>query len=284
MRVIVPEPGVAAMALRCAQPVGGNAFVANKAYASAAFVLVRSGRGRLVAAGREIPVEPGMLISCPPGGVELYVPAPHEIDVIALPERARAVPGGSRTIEVPLVRRLDALEVLIWSDRLAQVAALIAAEAFDDAAARTLNDAFMERFWLGRSGIELVTATLDTMRVRLDRIVSLERLAADLGYTRNHLNDITRDATGVSLGMWLSGMRMAAARALIVGADAPIADVAGAIGFHDPAYFARAFRCFHGVPPIAWRIAHRFDDPRRSQIVDDKEAAFAGIVPLAVSA
>lgn len=280
---MVPEPGTAALALRCAQPSGGTPFYARHAYASAALVLVRAGRGRLVAVGREIAVEPGTLISCPPGGVELYVDAPHDIDVIALPERARGFDAWG-TIEVPLVRRLDALEVIGWSERLAACAALIAADAFDEVAARALNEAFMERFWLGRNGIEVVGATLELMHARFDRIVSLERLAADVGYTRNYLNDITRDATGVPLGAWLSGVRMAQARRLLVADDAPIAEVAGAIGFADPAYFARAFRRFHGVPPIAWRIAHRTDDPRRSQIVGRKEAVLAGVMPLQISA
>ena len=285
LRVMVPEPGIAALALRCAQPPDGSPFFAREAYASAAIVLVRAGRGRLVAVGREIAVEPGTLISCPPGGVELYIEAPHELDVIALPERARSETRAWRTIEVLLVRRLDALEMIDWSERLAGCAALIAADAFDDAAAQALNEAFMERFWLGRNGIELVGATLEVMHARLDRIASLERLAADVGYTRNHLNDITRDATGASLGTWLSGMRMAQARRLLVGTDEPIAEVAGAIGFGDPAYFARAFRRFHGVPPIAWRIAHRADDPRRSQIVSNKMTALAeGITPLGISA
>ena len=284
VRVMVPEPGVPGLALRCAQPRGGTPFFARHAYASAAVVLVRAGRGRLWAVGRAISIEPGMLISCPPGGVELYIEAPHEIDVIALPERVRSETGAWRTIEVPLVRRLDALEVDAWSKRLADCAELIAADAFDDAAAGALHDALMERFWLGRNGIEIVGATLDAMHARLDRIVSLERLAADVGYTRNYLNDITRDATGVSLGTWLGGMRMAQARHLLVGADVPIADVAGAIGYGDPAYFARAFRRFHGVPPIVWRIAHRADDPRRAQVVGSKESALAGVVPLGISA
>ena len=34
-------------------------------------------------------------------------------------------------------------------------------------------------------------------------------------------------------------------------------EIGAACGYDDPAYFSRAFRRVHGIPPALWRAAHR---------------------------
>ena len=71
--------------------------------------------------------------------------------------------------------------------------------------------------------------------------LSLERLAGDVGYTANYLNDLTRLHTGRPLGGWIAEMRMFRARTALEQTDLPVADIGVMCGYDDPAYFSRFF-------------------------------------------
>lgn len=273
LRIVVSEPGIGAQTMHCSGSAGMPAFRVRYAYTSGALVLVRTGFGWANAAGRMTDVRPGTLLWSPPGGVDVFVTAPYQIDVLVIPEPRDAY-RDERRPPIALSRQLGAGDALSWNERLDAFMRLADDGAFDEDAERAIFDAFMEPL-LVQSGKrrEVVGGTLGTLRREAAHIETLDTLASGLGYTRNHLNDLTRDATGASLGTWLSGIRMARARELLIHDDTPIATVGAESGYADPAYFARAFRRFHGVPPIAWRIAHRPDDPRRSLIVAEKEFA-----------
>jgi AraC-like DNA-binding protein len=59
---------------------------------------------------------------------------------------------------------------------------------------------------------------------------------------------------------------MTRARHDIECSDLPIGEIGAACGYDDPAYFSRAFRRIHGVPPAHWRLAKRAKDDVSSRL------------------
>ena len=274
-RIILPEaPAIAKYS--CPDDPEPHVFLACS-FGHWAIVLVRSGRGTIDHAGHRFAIEPGMLICAPPAYVEIDMSADSDVRVVSLEERSATVKDTWSSFSVPLVRRLDRAEVAAWTDRLVLAEHKIATGAFGDGDVRALKTAFMERFWLlaRPSAQRVVHETVSNLERELDRISTLDGFAADLGYTRNHLNDVMHDLTGASLGAWLTGMRMARARIALAAGDTPIAALGASVGYDDPAYFSRVFRRYHGVSPQLWRIAHRPGDARHREIVEQKILALA---------
>ena len=56
---------------------------------------------------------------------------------------------------------------------------------------------------------------------------------------------------------YLIQMRLKRACELLETTDAAVKDIAREVGYQDPCYFGRAFRCQHGASPGEYREAHR---------------------------
>jgi transcriptional regulator GlxA family with amidase domain len=166
------------------------------------------------------------------------------------------------------IRELSAADGRAWHQRMADVAARAAAGRFDAADVTRLKNAALPHVWQHDSNKARRTlhAVFESIWAQLATPLTLERLAAEAGYTANYLNDLTRMHTGRAVGRWITEMRMARARVALEQTDAPVADVGVACGYDDPAYFSRVFRRAHGVPPHTWRIAARPVDARHTSV------------------
>ena len=91
--------------------------------------------------------------------------------------------------------------------------------------------------------------------------ISLRDVASALGYSRSHLTNVVRLATGKPLNAWIIERRIAAAQQQLTGPYATVAEVASAVGFGDVAHFSRKFKRIVGVTPSEWRRRHT-DLPR----------------------
>lgn len=85
--------------------------------------------------------------------------------------------------------------------------------------------------------------------------LSVDLLASWLGVGADQLTRSFRRATGTTPMARLVRLRMERAASLLATTAMPVAAVATATGFADPAYFCRAFRRAHGLPPGRWRRA-----------------------------
>ena len=95
---------------------------------------------------------------------------------------------------------------------------------------------------------ELARDYLDAHATRAVTSVELERAA---GIDRYALARHFRALYATSPHRYLLMRRLARARALI-GADAPLAEIATATGFADQAHFSRHFKNAYGLPPGRW--------------------------------
>jgi AraC family transcriptional activator of pobA len=77
--------------------------------------------------------------------------------------------------------------------------------------------------------------------------------ARELGVSPGHLNALCRGALRQSAGQLLRRRLTLEAKRLLAHSELTAAEVGFALGFEDPAYFARFFRREAGVPPTAFR-------------------------------
>jgi AraC-like DNA-binding protein len=83
-----------------------------------------------------------------------------------------------------------------------------------------------------------------------------ERLAARLGMSRRQLfRHLKAEAT--TCQTLVDDVRFSRSRHLLSAGDAPIADIAFAVGYPDQSSFTRAFTRWSGVTPGEWRRRHR---------------------------
>lgn len=86
--------------------------------------------------------------------------------------------------------------------------------------------------------------------------ISIDQMAATLGYHRAHLSKAFKQRTGLSPKQYLLKMRMDKAKELLEG-PLSIDQVASSVGFNDALYFSKQFRKYSGMPPSEYRAALR---------------------------
>jgi AraC family transcriptional regulator len=99
----------------------------------------------------------------------------------------------------------------------------------------------------------LLQRVLDRMQADLGADLSLATLAAATGYSRGHFLRMFRAATGQTPHRYLTELRLAKARDLIVGGSMPLIEIAAACGFSSHAHLTTAFRSRFGLAPSSYR-------------------------------
>ena len=230
-------------------------------------LFVAAGTGTYRINGHEGELRPNTLIAAPAGEFACSLSSDRELFIVST--RAPAVNANDDGIFTPFVaQQLSADDGKRWHARMVDAADRAASGRFSAGDVARLRTDARPYVWRNASSKtnDLLHDLISSVWERLATPLSLERLAADVGYTANYLNDLMREHTGRSLGRWVTDMRMARARAALERTDTPIAAIASACGYDDPAYFSRAFRRAHGVPPATWRIAARPVDARHTQV------------------
>lgn len=90
------------------------------------------------------------------------------------------------------------------------------------------------------------------MNLQYAHPLTIEGIAATLGYHRSHLTKLFKLATGLSPAQYLFKVRMKKAERLLES-DLTIAQVASSVGFGDPLFFSKQFRRWSGRSPTAFR-------------------------------
>lgn len=85
--------------------------------------------------------------------------------------------------------------------------------------------------------------------------LTLRDVAKSVSLTPGYLTTWVRRRTGKTVQEWIIERKLVEARRLLAESDLPIASVAQAVGFRDPAYFTRVFTRDAGLSPRRWRAA-----------------------------
>lgn len=92
---------------------------------------------------------------------------------------------------------------------------------------------------------------------RIAEHLTLEGIAANLGYNATYLGRVFREEAGCSFRAWLMKHRMERAAKLLRESAAPVRDVAAAVGYLKYQNFAQAFKAQYRRTPQAYRAGER---------------------------
>jgi AraC-like DNA-binding protein len=233
---------------------GGPSVIAGGSF----IVYVVRGEGWFRSANVSGPIRPGTLICAPPGPFDCEVSGSREALVVALAERPDRT-NDPRDFTVPFLRHLSHPERAEWHGRLTAMLELARDDGVRDEHVDALKRDLAPLVWRKRAPYaqETLENVFGLLWKRRAEPIALEPLATAVGYTPNYLSELVSTHTGRPLGKWIADIRMARARHDLEFTDVPVAEIGAASGYEDPAYFSRAFRRFHGVPPALWRLAKR---------------------------
>jgi AraC family transcriptional regulator len=93
----------------------------------------------------------------------------------------------------------------------------------------------------------------DLIESRLDADLTLQELAAEIGYSRSHFLRMFRATTGMTPHQYVLKRRLERARYLLEQIEFSIAEVAIMCGFSSQAHLTLAFRKEYGSTPTEYR-------------------------------
>lgn len=85
--------------------------------------------------------------------------------------------------------------------------------------------------------------------------LALDDVARRVATSRRQLQRAFAEAGETSFRAYLQRVRMEHAAELLRTGSEPVNQVASAVGYRQPAQFAKAFRRHHGTPPSLFRVA-----------------------------
>lgn len=106
---------------------------------------------------------------------------------------------------------------------------------------------------------ELVTRIRKFAQSRLSQPLQLDNLAAEAGFSRYHFLRRFRQASGVTPMQFLRGLRVEAARTLLLTTPLPLRSIAAQVGFADEYHLSRVFYEVTGQRPS--RLRRRTSNP-----------------------
>jgi AraC-like DNA-binding protein len=101
----------------------------------------------------------------------------------------------------------------------------------------------------------LVAEAVADIRENYAGLYGVEELSERLGVSKSHLVRSFHAAMGVSPGKYLTGIRLEAARRLLLHREYSLDVIASLCGFSGANYLCRVFKKELGVSPAAWRAA-----------------------------
>ena len=90
--------------------------------------------------------------------------------------------------------------------------------------------------------------------------IELDDVARRLATSRRQLQRAFSEIGGASFRTYVARVRMRRALEMLREGSLPVRDVAGSVGYRQPAQFAKTFRRHHGAPPSSFRAPADEDD------------------------
>ncbi|WP_020670860.1 helix-turn-helix domain-containing protein [Amycolatopsis nigrescens] len=98
-----------------------------------------------------------------------------------------------------------------------------------------------------------VERAIGTMREKLGEQLTIDDMARSAMFSKFHFSRVFQQATGVSPGRFLSAMRLAEAKRLLLTTSITVADISHRVGYNSVGTFSARFSRSVGVAPIAYR-------------------------------
>jgi AraC family transcriptional regulator len=101
--------------------------------------------------------------------------------------------------------------------------------------------------------VRAVERAVDTMRRNLGDRLTIDDLARSAMFSKFHFTRVFQRVTGLSPGRFLSAVRLAEAKRLLVSTSLTVADISHQVGYNSVGTFSSRFRSSVGVSPTTYR-------------------------------
>ncbi|WP_310499862.1 helix-turn-helix domain-containing protein [Paenibacillus qinlingensis] len=102
----------------------------------------------------------------------------------------------------------------------------------------------------------LVSFITDYIEKHYEQDLYLEVIAGEIGLSAKYVSRMFKESTGTNISDYISLVRIAKARELLVNTDMKISDIADKIGIFSRTTFLRLFKKYEGISPNEYRSAH----------------------------
>lgn len=103
------------------------------------------------------------------------------------------------------------------------------------------------------AAVKLAERTASYLKTNYRVPITNELLRTELNYHPIYITRCMRAVYGRTPNEYVNEYRLEQAKLLLLTTDKPVAEIAAAVGFEDPAYFARRFAQTAGMSPSAYR-------------------------------
>ena len=226
-------------------------------------LLRAAGSDRLFRRGDVALLPPGLSHSCvSTDKLEIcsFFFAPDE--VIAPQADLRLLAGYRRLFagDAPVLLRLDPA---LWPEAEYALDAACSAEQDQQPGCRTLQSALLACLLVllvrqaekpdGAAAPETLAAAIHWMETHFAEEITLEQLSALAGMSPRHFDRLFRLQFGVTPKEYMTRLRIAQARFLLLHSEKAVTEIAFDCGYADSNYFARVFRRLCGMSPLEYR-------------------------------
>lgn len=101
--------------------------------------------------------------------------------------------------------------------------------------------------------LKAVERAIETMEKNLGDKLTIDDLARSAMFSKFHFSRVFQKVTGVSPGRFLSAMRLAEAKRLLLTTSITVADIGHRVGYNSVGTFSSRFSSSVGVSPITYR-------------------------------
>ncbi|WP_058301285.1 response regulator transcription factor [Gorillibacterium timonense] len=115
----------------------------------------------------------------------------------------------------------------------------------------------MEEHIRVKASRRVISLTVEAMERRLEEDLTLKTIAEELYMNPTYLGRIFKEDIGESFSSFLTGLRIAKAKALLDDITVKVYEVSERVGFKDPAYFSYIFKKHVGITPQDYQKQHR---------------------------
>ena len=111
----------------------------------------------------------------------------------------------------------------------------------------------------GRSPV--IMKVISAVSADLKKPFSLQDIARQCGYNKNHIIRIFKKETGKTPHAYITDLKIEKAKQLLLSSDASLSQVSIESGFGEYINFYKAFMKNEGCPPLAWKKQQTADKP-----------------------
>ena len=101
--------------------------------------------------------------------------------------------------------------------------------------------------------IEIIIAAINHIETRLGTLLTLEKIARRLGYSRYYLHHLFTETVGIPMHMYIQRRRLTEAAKYLVYSELPILKIALQSGYESQQAFSMIFKAMYKSPPGRFR-------------------------------